>query len=80
LTMSRPAGLRAIADKDLMDHGYLVDQKLNGEAPTLGLAFTLKLIRGIVQHLGGTFAMTPQSFKLILPAMPATGSGQESKA
>jgi len=66
LSVARPLMLRQLADQDLFDHGYLVDQKLR-DAPPLGLAFTLKLVRGIANHLGGAFVIGPDSFDLRLP-------------
>jgi hypothetical protein len=60
----------------LFDHGYLVDQKLR-DAPPLGLAFTLKLVRGIAAHLGGAFEILPERFTLMLPAAAAADSEQE---
>jgi hypothetical protein len=76
LAMLRPEALRDLAAQDLLDHGYLVDQKLR-DAPPLGLAFTLKLVRGIANHVGGAFTLAPDAFGLVLPTMPATDSEQE---
>jgi signal transduction histidine kinase len=73
ISMQRPVALRHITEDALLDHGYLVDQKLL-DAPPLGLAFTLKLVRGIAIHLGGRFDIAPDSFGLTLPvAVPAEG-------
>ena len=77
LLIERPAALHAVADQDLLDHGYLVDQKLK-DAPPLGLAFTLKLVRGIAQHLGGRFEISPEAFILSLPAATAMDGSQEN--
>jgi signal transduction histidine kinase len=77
LVMLRPKALRDIADRDLLDHGYLVDQKLR-DAPPLGLAFTLKLVRGIASHLGGAFDIAPEVFGVILPAAAAFDGDQEN--
>jgi len=68
--------LRQLAERELLDPGYLVDQKLR-DAPPLGLAFTLKLVRGIASHLGGVFAIEPDAFQLALPTPPVV-SEQES--
>ncbi|MBT2185565.1 sensor histidine kinase [Sphingobium nicotianae] len=76
IVMQRPRTLRGISDQELLDNGYLVDQKLN-DAPALGLAFTLKLVRGIAQHLGGSFEIAPDAFGLFLPVMPAAEGEQE---
>ena len=80
LTMSRPAALRGITDRELMEQGYVVEQQLRGPALPLGIPFTLRLIRGIVRHLGGEFAMTPQAFGIVLPTAPETQQGQEHNA
>ncbi len=74
--MQRPQALREVSDQELLDHGYLVDQKLS-DAPALGLAFTLKLVRGIANHLGGSFEIAPDTFGLVLPVMPAAEGEQE---
>jgi len=77
LVMLRPRALRHIADRDLLDHGYLVDHKLR-DGPPLGLAFTLKLVRGIAAHLGGAFDIAPEAFGVLLPTVSATGGEQEN--
>lgn len=77
LVMHRPTALQNIADRDLLDHGYLVDQKLR-DAPPLGLAFTLKLVRGIAAHLGGAFDIAPEVFGILLPSASMTDSEQEN--
>lgn len=77
LVMQRPAALQGVGEQELMDHGYLIDQKLR-EAPLLGLAFTLKLVSGIAKHLGGGFTITATSFILRLPTMALSQNGQES--
>lgn len=76
LTMTRPAALQGVGEQDLMDHGYVIDQKLR-EPPLLGLAFTLKLVSGIAKHLGGRFEITPTRFALSLPTATLSQSGQE---
>jgi len=76
LVMNRPAALRGVGEQELMDHGYLIDQKLR-EPPLLGLAFTLKLVSGIAKHLGGGLAITGTSFTLSLPTATLSQSGQE---
>lgn len=76
ITMHRPVALRHVSDDALLDHGYLVDQKLR-DAPPLGIAFTFKLVRGIAMHLGGRFEITPDSFTVILPSEATAGSEQE---
>ena len=76
LIMNRPAALRGVGEQELMDHGYLIDQKLR-EPPLLGLAFTLKLVSGIATHLGGGLAINGASFKLSLPTATLSQSGQE---
>jgi K+-sensing histidine kinase KdpD len=78
LRMQRPEALRGLSADALLDHGYLVDQKLR-ETPPLGLAFTLKLVRGIATHLGGLFEITPESFSLLLPIAEAADGGQENQ-
>jgi signal transduction histidine kinase len=76
LAVRRPAMLRQLGERELLDHGYLVDQKLR-DGPPLGLAFTLKLVRGIASHLGGVFTIGADAFQLALPATSVVGE-QES--
>lgn len=80
LTMTRPEGLRSIDEGKLLDGRYLIDDKLRGEGPALGLAFTLRLVLGIAQYLGGSFSITEETFRLRLNAMPVSGAGQENNA
>ncbi|HWJ69156.1 MAG TPA: histidine kinase dimerization/phospho-acceptor domain-containing protein [Sphingobium sp.] len=75
IMMRRPAALGGLSEQALLDQGDELDRTLN-PAPPLGLAFTLKLVRGIAAHLGGRFLMTPHSFALTLPAAAATPGRQ----
>jgi signal transduction histidine kinase len=76
IVMRHPLALQGLGETDLMDHGYLVDQKLF-DAPILGLAFTLRLVRGIARHLGGGLAITEDALMVSLPAMPVMSGEQE---
>ncbi|MBN8818836.1 MAG: HAMP domain-containing histidine kinase [Sphingomonas sp.] len=78
LRLQRPEALRNLTADALLDHGDLVDQKLR-EAPPLGLAFTLKLVRGIATHLGGLFEIGPESFSLTLPVAAAADGDRENQ-
>jgi signal transduction histidine kinase len=80
LVVTRPVALQGIDENELFEHKYLVDDQLRGEGPALGLAFTLRLVRGIVRHLGGSFSVTAENFRIRLNAVPMSGAGQESKA
>lgn len=78
LRLHRPEALRNLSADTLLDHGDLVDQKLR-DAPPLGLAFTLKLVRGIATHLGGLFEIGPESFSLTLPVAAAADGDRENQ-
>jgi len=67
VAVRRPVVLIGLADAVLLKHDSSVDGKLS-EAPQLGLAFTLRLVRGIADHLDGHFEMTPHDFRLVLPS------------
>lgn len=75
VAVRRPAALVALPDAALFEHEGGIDGQLR-DAPQLGLAFTLKLIRGIASHLGGHFEITPHSFRLILPIHAAAREEQ----
>lgn len=70
IAMRRPAALASLPDAALFEHDSGIDGQLC-DAPQLGLAFTLKLVRGIAAHLGGHFDMTPHNFRLTLPTQTA---------
>lgn len=77
LVMRRPVALSNLAEEALLDHGDELDRALS-PAPPLGLAFTLRLVRGIAAHLGGSLRILPQSFVLTLPMAAATPDKQSS--
>jgi len=66
IAMRRPSTLIGLTDTALLEHDSAIDSKLC-DAPQLGLAFTLRLVRGIADHLEGHFEITPHDFRLILP-------------
>ncbi|HZV18339.1 MAG TPA: histidine kinase dimerization/phospho-acceptor domain-containing protein [Sphingobium sp.] len=75
IVMRRPLALASLPDEALFDHDSGIDNHLV-DAPQLGLAFTLRLVRGIATHLGGQFDMTPHSFRLTLPIAADRQEGQ----
>jgi len=77
LAMQRPRALNGLAEPQLLDHGTSFDQRL-GAVPPLGLAFTLRLVRGIATHLGGRFDIAADLFTIALPVRQVADTGQES--
>lgn len=66
LFLTRPAALDELTAEALLD---AVDVAAEGTtAPLLGLGFGLRLVRRLVEVMGGGFAIEPQRFTLTLPA------------
>ena len=78
LAMRRPRALRDLSDQQLFDHGATLDLRL-GAIPPLGLAFTLRLVRGIAAHLGGRFDVSADLCTILLPALQAADTEQEGR-
>ena len=78
LAMRRPRSLVGMTEAQLFDHGAMQDQRW-GAVPPLGLAFTLRLVRGIAAHVGGRFELTSDLFSIVLPAARTIDSGQEGR-
>ncbi|BAK66345.1 putative two-component system sensor histidine kinase [Sphingobium sp. SYK-6] len=76
--MARPNALQSLSERDLLDHGGAGEQKFH-DVPPLGLAFTLRLVRGIAAHLGGGFSITSEHFCILMPVAASLESGQESQ-
>lgn len=76
--MARPGALKSLSEGDLLDHGGAGEQKFH-DVPPLGLAFTLRLVRGIAAHLGGGFSITSEHFCILMPVAASLESGQESQ-
>ena len=75
IAVRRPAALATLPDAALFEHDSAIEREL-GDAPQLGLAFTLRLVRGIAGGLGGHFEVTPHSFRLTLPVRAAAREEQ----
>jgi signal transduction histidine kinase len=67
LVLLRPAVLVGRSEAELLDPELRIDD-LGKEAPALGLSFGLRLVRQLVQSLGGTLRFDEASFVLDLPA------------
>jgi hypothetical protein len=76
IVINRPQALAGMSEDMLLDHGPSVDEALS-IVPPLGLAFTLRLVRGIATRTGGQFLISPETFELILPAAVERQPGQE---
>jgi hypothetical protein len=76
IAIERPAALRELSEQTLLDHASPIDQMLP-DAPPLGLAFALRLVRGIAGRMGGQLLLSPDAFELMLPAATQDQSGRE---
>jgi len=76
VAIRRPAALRDHSETMLLDHASPIDHMFN-DAPPLGLAFALRLVRGIAGRMGGQLLLSEDAFELILPAVTQGESGRE---
>jgi len=76
IAIQRPIALRGLTEATLLDHGSSVDLTLSS-VPPLGLAFTLRLVRGIAARAGGQFLLSADAFELVLPAAGEDMGGRE---
>ncbi len=67
VAIRRPAALREHSETMLLDHASPIDHVLS-DAPPLGLAFALRLVRGIAGRMGGQLLLSEDAFELMLPA------------
>lgn len=66
LSFSRPAALGGRDEASLLDPSYGTDGDLP-DAPVLGLGFTLRLVRGLADAVGGRLTIEGERFVLVLP-------------
>lgn len=76
VSIQRPAALRDCSESALLDHSSPIDQMLP-DAPPLGLAFALRLVRGIAGRMGGQLLLSADAFELMLPAATRGESERE---
>jgi signal transduction histidine kinase len=77
LSFSRPAALGGRDETSLLDPSYGTDGDLP-DAPVLGLGFTLRLVRGLADAIGGRLTIEGERFVLVLPATAPGRSAVES--
>lgn len=77
LSFSRPAALGGRDEASLLDPSYGTEGDLP-DAPVLGLGFTLRLVRGLADAIGGRLAIEGERFVLVLPAVAPGRSVAES--
>lgn len=75
LFLTRPSALDELTPDRLLDTASVAGE--GGAAPLLGLGFGLRLVRQLVEAMGGAFAVEAQRFTLTLPAAE---SGQQAVA
>lgn len=63
LSVSRPAALRTLTDAHLFDTGATGE----GEGPSLGIGFSLRLVRGLARIAGGDLVTSSAGITLLLP-------------
>lgn len=66
LCVDRPAAITGQNERALLDPGYSPDGDWP-DAPTLGLGFTLRLVRNLAEAAGGRLDIAADRFALILP-------------
>ncbi|MBO9579468.1 MAG: sensor histidine kinase [Sphingobium sp.] len=76
ISIQRPAALQEHSEATLLDHASPIDQMLP-DAPPLGLAFALRLVRGIAGRMGGQLLLSAEAFELMLPAANRDEHGRE---
>jgi K+-sensing histidine kinase KdpD len=76
VSIQRPTVLRECSEAVLLDHASPIDQMLP-DAPPLGLAFALRLVRGIAGRMGGQLLLSADAFELMLPAATRGESERE---
>jgi signal transduction histidine kinase len=65
-SISRPAALRGISDAQLFDTRG--GEAVEGAGDTLGVGFSLRLVRGLARIAGGDLHTSPAGIALVLPA------------
>ena len=76
VAIQRPLALRDHSEAMLLDHSSPIDHMLS-DAPPLGLAFALRLVRSIAGRIGGQLLVSADAFELMLPAASQSESGRE---
>lgn len=76
VSVQRPAALRDCSEAALLDHASPIDQALP-DAPPLGLAFALRLVRGIAGRMGGQLLISADALEIMLPAANRGEHGRE---
>lgn len=76
ISIQRPVALQGHNETTLLDHASPIDQMLP-DAPPLGLAFALRLVRGIAGRMGGQLLLSAEAFELMLPAANRDEHGRE---
>ncbi len=69
VAVSRPASLAALTETELYD---ACDIEGAPDEPALGLGFSLRFLRQAADACGGRFLVDGPSFRLVLPAVPAS--------
>lgn len=68
LSLGRPRSVRGLDEAQLLDPGYMPPGYWPA-APSLGLGFTLRLVRSLAESAGGSLAIESDRFVLRLPAL-----------
>ncbi|WP_414902927.1 sensor histidine kinase [Sphingomonas flavalba] len=68
LSVDRPAAIAGQGERALLDPGYSPDGDWP-DAPTLGLGFTLRLVRNLAEAAGGRLDIAADRFVLTLPTV-----------
>ncbi len=78
LSLTRPVALQGRTEAEIFATGFVSDAH-EGDAPPLGLGFTLRLVRKLAMAAGGGLEIQPHHLVLRLPAASAHGSMEVSR-
>lgn len=77
LSFSRPAILGGRDEASLFDPAREIEMEMS-EAPVLGLGFTLRLVRGLAEAVGGRLVTEAERFVVVLPTTRPDQTAAES--
>lgn len=78
LSIARPRSIAGVGEAELLDPGYSPDGDWPA-APTLGLGFTLRLVRNLAEAGGGSLEIEPDRFRLCLcPLLEEERNGERA--
>lgn len=77
LSVERPSLVAGQAESDLLEACDIPGEE-EGAPPLLGLGFTLRMVRGVAESCGGVLVISPDRFRVRLPATAAQQAPAET--